>query len=394
MQGIIVATGRVRETSSHSRDSWLPRSTDDWELAAEFLELRDSIERGETEELLRKLRELEGRARASFRAMERDAEAVAEANVRIVEVHHHQEELAESLARQNRQLLRQNREMQELRDELQRTNQTLAEANVNAVLLLDTNEEQVADALTERSRLASENENLSAKTLQLEQEAESLADSNAEAIMLLADAQEAVDRLEDEHRSIRARAQQLEGQVFVDELSGLFNRRYLEARVATEFARARESGQPLAAVFLDIDHFKVLNDTHGHAHGDLILREVSRIIAEQVRGRDVLLPVDGDAFAARYGGEEFVLLLPNTGLGGAAAAAERLREAIEDAGLPGGETQPLGRVSISGGVASIHPTDTARELLARADQALYKAKGRGRNRIVCAGEGSPRTKRM
>lgn len=166
---------------------------------------------------------------------------------------------------------------------------------------------------------------------------------------------------------------------FTDVLTGWHNRRYLLVRMKEELSRASRDGTNLVCLMLDIDHFKRINDSWGHAAGDAVLRELASRIDSQVRASDV---------AARYGGEEFVVLLPNTDTSDAERLAERIRTAVSSNPfvLPGGEETT---VTISIGIAGLSPEPRAEELktmgdsmIARADVALYKAKAEGRNRVV------------
>jgi len=170
---------------------------------------------------------------------------------------------------------------------------------------------------------------------------------------------------------------------FTDVLTGWHNRRYLQVRLKEELARACRDRGKLVCLMLDVDHFKSVNDTWGHAAGDAVLRELAQRIESQVRASDV---------AARYGGEEFVVLLPGTGTVNGVRLAERIRAAIAatPVTLPGGEAVP---VTVSIGISSIAPdarsTDFKTQgeaLLARADVALYKAKSEGRDRVVVESE--------
>jgi diguanylate cyclase (GGDEF)-like protein len=135
-------------------------------------------------------------------------------------------------------------------------------------------------------------------------------------------------------------------------------------------AAARRTHEPLAAVMLDIDHFKKINDTYGHQTGDEVIREVVNRIRQNCRSSDLL---------ARYGGEEFVLLLPGTG-SDAAALAERVRADV--AAFPVPTSSGPVPVSISVGLSYLDPSDEIDALLARADKRLYEAKSAGRNRVV------------
>lgn len=162
-------------------------------------------------------------------------------------------------------------------------------------------------------------------------------------------------------------------QAITDPLTGLYNRRRFEERVAEEIQRARRYEHPLAMVMADIDRFKRYNDTHGHPQGDVVLQKLARLLQTSVRGTDLV---------ARYGGEEFAILLPETSKAGALAVAEKIRAAVAGHPFPSEETQPGGRLTISLGVATF-PEDVKdpAELVHRADEALYRAKAEGRNRV-------------
>jgi diguanylate cyclase (GGDEF)-like protein len=124
---------------------------------------------------------------------------------------------------------------------------------------------------------------------------------------------------------------------------------------------------------IDIDHFKSYNDRHGHPKGDELLIKVAELVKEGLRKTDI---------AARYGGEEFAVILPETGKEGARLVAERLRKNVESYPFPGRESQPLGRLTLSVGVATYpEDADSVMRLVAKADENLYKAKDGGRNRV-------------
>lgn len=166
---------------------------------------------------------------------------------------------------------------------------------------------------------------------------------------------------------------------FTDMLTGWNNRRYLIVRLGEELARARRDRTGIVCLMLDIDRFKRVNDTWGHAAGDAVLRELATRIESQVRASDV---------AARFGGEEFVVLLPSTEIASARLLAERIRAAISRTpfDLPNGESV---MVTVSIGISEICPRPDDRDLktlgdslIARADVALYAAKSAGRDRVV------------
>jgi len=166
-----------------------------------------------------------------------------------------------------------------------------------------------------------------------------------------------------------------------DELTGLANRRHFQEILKRETAHAKRYNSPFSLVMIDIDHFKLFNDTHGHLMGDMVLKKVAQVLLQNTRGIDL---------AARFGGEEFVVLLPKTNKKGAKAAAEKLRTRIYEETFEGEmESQPDGTLTLSLGVAEF-PSDSndIYELLDLADRALYLAKEGGRNRTVLWNESS------
>ncbi len=155
-----------------------------------------------------------------------------------------------------------------------------------------------------------------------------------------------------------------------DALTGLANRRMLDHQLATEMARARRERKPLSVIILDLDHFKRVNDSFGHAVGDEVLVHLSHILRAELRGAD--LP-------ARSGGEEFCLLLPGIGADDAWRVAERIRQRVEANPTVLSDGRSVA-VTVSLGVASLGDSDGAQSLLDRADRAMYQAKQSGRNR--------------
>jgi diguanylate cyclase (GGDEF)-like protein len=172
---------------------------------------------------------------------------------------------------------------------------------------------------------------------------------------------------------------QLEVLAMTDALTGLANRRHFGDQLAREVTRAAEAGKPIALVTLDIDHFKAVNDQHGHPAGDAVLRRVAMVLEEQVRGNDLL---------ARVGGEEFAVLAVEAAVAEASQLAERLRAAVEQAGpISVGRTALAVTVSVGVSVVWPRPGDLLKvpeRLLAGADDALYRAKRNGRNRVEVA----------
>ncbi|MGH8496699.1 MAG: DUF484 family protein [Gammaproteobacteria bacterium] len=163
-----------------------------------------------------------------------------------------------------------------------------------------------------------------------------------------------------------------------DVLTGWHNRRYLQARLQEELARARRDASTLVCLLLDVDHFKKVNDTHGHLAGDAVLKEIAARVSDEVRESDV---------AARFGGEEFAILLPGSNTDKARGFAERVRSAVSARPIEAGNGNAV-TVTVSIGIASIRPSADAEDLkslgeqlLAEADVALYRAKAEGRDRV-------------
>ena len=178
-------------------------------------------------------------------------------------------------------------------------------------------------------------------------------------------------RYQDRLRAIFLRSLSL---ALTDSLTGLHNRRYLSTHLEALMHRMVESEKPLALLMADIDHFKPINDTYGHAVGDEVLCEVAQRMTRGVRGFDLVV---------RYGGEEFVVVMPDTPGDVAVAVAERLRQTIAAGPVTVAEAAANVPVTISIGVATREgPNDTPETLLKRADDALYAAKNAGRNRVV------------
>ncbi len=164
----------------------------------------------------------------------------------------------------------------------------------------------------------------------------------------------------------------------LDALTGFYNRRQLEERIKQEIASSRRQKTPLCAIMTDIDFFKKVNDTYGHAVGDLVLKTVSKVMRSQLREYDI---------AGRYGGEEFAILLPFTKIEEAKMVAERLRKAIEAKSIAISKINADAKekeihVTISLGVYELAENDKEEDLLKNADKALYKAKETGRNKVV------------
>ncbi len=179
---------------------------------------------------------------------------------------------------------------------------------------------------------------------------------------------------------LKAAKSEIEKLVNIDALSTLYNRRYFNTKLIDEFKRNRRSSSPLSLIMLDIDFFKLYNDTYGHQAGDKCIQEVASILQDSGnRSSDI---------TARYGGEEFVVLLPNTDSAGARSVAELIQDRIKSRGIQH-ETSPVAPfVTLTIGIASFTPdrSTSPEKLITLADQELYKGKNNGRNQINCSGE--------
>lgn len=210
-------------------------------------------------------------------------------------------------------------------------------------------------------QLEATNEWLEEANEQLKKQAEALADAN--------------QRLKIQTEQLAAANALLEELATTDGLTGLKNHRAFQERFLYEIGRGVRYYTPLSLLLLDVDHFKLYNDTYGHPAGDQVLKTLAQIISETLRDTD---------FVARYGGEEFAVLLPGTDGVTAFVAAERIRMAVANHDFP------HRRVTLSIGVAALeHPMDAPEQLLHRADAALYISKSEGRNRTTCFGQAAP-----
>jgi diguanylate cyclase len=159
----------------------------------------------------------------------------------------------------------------------------------------------------------------------------------------------------------------------VDPLTGIQNRRAFDESLTEILEHAQANNEPVCLLMVDIDHFKAVNDSHGHVVGDAVLKQVASAINDTVRGGDVL---------ARYGGEEFVVLLPSTTMEGAERVADNICNKVRNKHMDRNSVgKDIGKVTVSVGVALFHAQESNEELLVRADTALYRAKESGRNRV-------------
>jgi diguanylate cyclase len=165
----------------------------------------------------------------------------------------------------------------------------------------------------------------------------------------------------------------LKRETTTDRLTGLFNRKAFDVRLKRAVSEAKADGSTVSVLMIDVDHFKLVNDTYGHQTGDLVLRLIGRLLFDSVKGRDT---------SARYGGEEFVVLLPGTVLKDGVALANQIRLSLDNKHLvKRRSTDDFGKITVSVGVAQCQPRDTAASLLDRADAAMYQAKHQGRNQV-------------
>lgn len=177
------------------------------------------------------------------------------------------------------------------------------------------------------------------------------------------------NNLSEAHAELALKNQMLENLSVTDRLTGLFNRRKFDEVLANECERAARTAMPLALMMADIDHFKTVNDSHGHQVGDDLLVAIAGLLQQGVRRVDTV---------ARWGGEEFMILCPATNLAAACAVAENIRHSIGGTDFP-----VVGRKTCCFGVSEFRPNEPSEALVKRADDALYRAKNEGRNQVCC-----------
>jgi len=186
-----------------------------------------------------------------------------------------------------------------------------------------------------------------------------------------------------ERAAWQQRANQYQLMSITDPLTGLHNRRYMEARLAEELSRSRRYDYPMSFMMIDIDDFKLYNDRDGHQAGDRALEIIAQCLRAALRKVDV---------ASRYGGEEFSILLPQTDLQEAGVIADRIRRKVSETRFPHGNAQPLGSVTVSIGLSSYSAAlDSAEAVIRAADRALYHAKSHGKNRAYAYQSAPPGT---
>ncbi len=184
-----------------------------------------------------------------------------------------------------------------------------------------------------------------------------------------------------EVEELKQALQQAISEALTDPLTGLKNRRAFDRVIESMIEQDATAKQRHALLMLDVDHFKKVNDTYGHVFGDKVLRSIAHVLQNTVKGADSV---------ARFGGEEFAVLLPDTGVEGARVVAERIREAVENGRIRGHrQSEQVGGITISIGVAGYRQGDTAESFIERADRALYQSKSDGRNRVTVAEPAEP-----
>jgi two-component system cell cycle response regulator len=178
--------------------------------------------------------------------------------------------------------------------------------------------------------------------------------------------------------AVVSRSQRLLQLATSDPLTGLFNRGYVDDRLAVELSRARRYGKRLTVAVIDVDRFKALNDAHGHPSGDLVLKKIGALLRDSFRQSDTV---------GRYGGEEFVVILPETDVDVAQRKLEFLRESVASTPVALSTRGEEAQITISAGLASFpHDAEDAEELFALADERMFQAKKEGRNRVVAGSE--------
>ena len=220
-------------------------------------------------------------------------------------------------------------------------------------------------------------EEMKAVAQQMMMQAKKMIEENKILENRLTQSSSVMTQLREEMETIRKEA-------MTDALTGISNRKLFDVESYRMVSEAHAEGRPLSLLMIDIDFFKSFNDNYGHQVGDQVLKLVARTLKDGVKGRD--LP-------ARYGGEEFSVVLPETLLDGAVKLGNALREAVAVKEIMNRNTgERLGKITMSVGAAQLGPNEKIAELIERADAALYKAKGAGRNQVIAADP--PRQKRI
>lgn len=339
----------------------------DLALLAGFHQTRQILYRGTWQDAEKRLGELEEQVGRKLVSLRKRSEAVADANVRSVEIIQGQMELNDQLRSQNEQLMEQQKQLRGLLRDL------------NWVV-------EAAEAVPEQR--SNVHDAVSARTDTLMKQAVALAEANVRAVTMLDEREKDLLALKERARKLESASHNLEEQAFNDVLTGLFNHRYFSQQIKHEIARAHRYERSMSVAFVDLDNFKPINDQHGHQAGDRVLRWMGELIRHTLRTADITYSLkDGEPVLARYGGDEFVIILPETDLEGAEIAMIRVCRIIADTPVPLEDAGETTHLTVSVGVACLSEGESAEELVGRADRAVYNAKKGGRNR-VCVSEPS------
>jgi len=253
--------------------------------------------------------------------------------------------------------------IQRFEDEMGKIADAVETTGVNA----SGNNEKLRFLSVELKRTASDNPAVGALMDGVLSVAKSVREANERLEQQLA-------RSSDEVDTLRRNIENIQQEAMLDPLTGVRNRKTFDLEIDRLLRGAKESGEPLALIMADVDHFKKFNDKWGHQTGDHVLRLVADVMNANVKGQDVL---------ARYGGEEFAIILPGTSLSNAVMLANRIRSAVESRRLKKRRTdEDLGLITLSMGAAVLKWDDTIESMIERADKCLYAAKKAGRNRVV------------
>jgi diguanylate cyclase len=253
--------------------------------------------------------------------------------------------------------------IQRFEDEMAKIGAVVESTGANA----SGNTEKLKALSTDLKRAASDNPAISALMDGVLSVARSVREANERLEDQLA-------KSSDEVVNLRRNIENIQQEAMIDPLTGVRNRKTFDQEMLKLTKEASESGEPLALIMADVDHFKQFNDRWGHQTGDHVLRLVAEVMNANVKGKDVL---------ARYGGEEFAIILPGTSLPNAVMLADRIRKAVESRRLKKRRTdEDLGLITLSMGAALFRWNDTVESLVERADMCLYTAKKTGRNRVI------------
>lgn len=254
-------------------------------------------------------------------------------------------------------------------DEARLVVRNMLDVMINHLRSWDTSTSKFCDALHKCTQKLSEDpsiEDIKEIIAVVTQEAESIRTANV-------DIHSTLDSLTEEIVTLRHDVDQLGSQVVTDCLTGIANRRGFDSSLQQLTQHAVKSNQKCALILADIDHFKKINDQFGHPVGDKVLRFIANTMKSNIRDDDEL---------ARYGGEEFAIILPNTNIEGAVRVAEKISKSISSRQLTtGSNSQSIGRITLSAGVAVYQPREALADFVDRADRCLYAAKNAGRNQI-------------